>query len=522
MSRTVKPGTPNAYDVKLNKVPSVDFSAFEKIGDAKINAANANFKLYAKNLLAQEQQRLFEQYKADPIMLSNALEKLPEMISDLPEDVQAEMKANLQLNSISLVQKAQENQFVATDLETLNNANKNINDARIMLANSYSGVLRNAAAPVDERNEIPQGQYINSLLELDELAQLKDHNGKDFYSEAQKKKILNVSDVQLESAKQYVDQMILNDDSNLSKTKDYYTKFVLAPERFMKDNFMTRDVYDKFRTYLEKQMERAGVKKNELKFNQSVMEATALQQRDLPGTIKDLLDEGILDKGLVKRIEGTNVKFNDIDPSKAESAATFINAIKIITDQKYLPIPQSQEDQQKVLEQGVIALDSIAEYAQTYGMSPENVKRLRETVVTLETNAAFAPILENFRQIIDNFDEGLTIARNRSTSKAIIKDIMNETGIKDSKIAIKVKELNDLLAVGTDNINALIRNGDWQGVRAEQRRIQKEAAKIKYRDWIDFEDYALKPDMTFTSPNGRVVKIKDFTFDGDIMFETLN
>ena len=126
--------------------------------------------------------------------------------------------------------------------------------------------------------------------------------------------------------------------------------------------------------------------------------------------------------------------------------------------------------------------------------------------------------------IIDNFDVALDVARKRSTSSgivAIMGDIVNRTGLNDPVKARQVKELNDLLAIGTDNINQLIRQGDWEGVRAEQRRIQKQAALIKY-PWIDVEKYNQNSDAEFTSPKGRVVKIKDFTFNGDILFETLN
>ena len=74
------------------------------------------------------------------------------------------------------------------------------------------------------------------------------------------------------------------------------------------------------------------------------------------------------------------------------------------------------------------------------------------------------------------------------------------------------------MAQSTDMLNQQIRNGDWDGVRQTQRNTQKSAAQIAY-DWVDWTSYEQDKDKVFTAPNGRAVKVKDFTIDGDVLFE---
>lgn len=524
MPRKIAPGNPPAIDAKLVNVKMPDFKVLDDLGDARIKAANQNFKLYADTLIKSESAKLYEQYKNNPIQLSNALGKLPEMLKGLPEELQDEMNGKLYLTGIGLVQKAQNNMLVEQDIENAQNANKSIELSKALMAQEYQNILQNHISKAEDKNLVSNDVFLAQQMNLNDLADITNHLGKNMYSETQRKAIRNVDDLELAGFKQFFDTMLLNDNDKLEQSKDYYTKFILAPDRFMAENYMNRETYDKARTYAEKELRRAGADIKNAKFNQSIKEATELQITDLPGRLESLRSSGQLDSRLIDSIEKVNVKFNEIDPSKSETPVALLNALQIITNRQYEPAPTTQEEQQKILEQGVVALDAVADYAQKYGMSPQNVARVRETIVNLETNTAFQPILENFRDIIDNFDVGLKNVRNRSTKgnlSAIFGNLFNINGIDDSTQVGKIIALNNLLATSTDNINQLIRNGDWDGVRREQKNTQKRAAQIKY-DWIDWDLWSQKPDQEFTSPTGRVVKVKDFTFDGDIMFETLD
>ena len=172
------------------------------------------------------------------------------------------------------------------------------------------------------------------------------------------------------------------------------------------------------------------------------------------------------------------------------------------------------------MEQGTAALDSVADYAQTYGLSPERVRSIRETIVNKETDDAFASILDNFSDIVDNFETKMATVRNLSTGKGGIKTAWQRlTGLDgmSNAEAQKLIQLNNLLATGTDTINQQIRNKDWAGVKQTQREIQEKAAQIYY-DWIDWQKAENDKDYV-AERNGRFVKVKGYTDNGDIKLE---
>lgn len=522
MARQIAPETPDRIDAPQVKVGKIDTTLLDKIADDKIRAANNNFKLYAEALVTSESQKIYDQFKSDPVNLANALGKLPDMLSDLPEDIQAEMGKKIALNNISLVGKAQDNYAAKQDYESKLNANHSIDESKAILSETYQNILQNHISPAEQKNLVMNDIYLQQRMNLNDLADLTNSKGKYFYTDSQRKAIRNVDDIQLNGFKQFFDRMLLNDNENLEQTKDYYTKFLLAPDRFMTENYMNRETYDKARAYAKKELERAGADIKKARFNQSIREATELQMADLPGRIESLREAGLLDKSLINNIEKVNVKFNEIDPSKAESPIAMINMLEIIRNQRYDPAPRTEADQQKVMEQGTAALDAVADYAQTYGLSPEKVRSIRETIVNQETNTAFRPILDNFADIIDNFESKMTTVRNRATQRGGLKtawqNLTNNDGMSNDE-EIKLIQLNNLLATATDAINQQIRNGDWESVRATQKEVQKQAARIYY-DWVDWQ--AADKDKDYVAErNGRFLKPKGYTEYGDVIFEIL-
>ena len=519
MARQIAPGTPADIKAQQFKVDMPDWSMFDKMGDAKIQAANNNYKLYAEALVTSESNKIYNQFKNDPIQLANALGKIPEMLSNLPPEIQSEMGKKLYLNSVSLVQKAEENQTALYDAENKKNADFTIENTRQNILPSYMNLLQNNIAPAEDKKPVLNDIFLSNVDSLQTLSDLKNSKGLDVYTDAQKKTIRNISDVELDGFKQFVDSMILNDNEDFEKTTAYYQQHVLAPERFMSENYMNRDTYDKARAYLEKQMKQAGADIKNMRFKQSVKEATELQMVDLPGRLQELKESGLIDRKIINQIEKTNVKFNEIDPAKTESPVAMINMLEIINSQRYSSVPTTEDEQQKILEEGTATLDAVAEYAQAYGLSPKNVQGIRETVVNIETNAAFAPVLRNFGDIIEDFESKLETVRKRSTKSGIGASYMNLTnhdGMSNEE-AIKIIRLNNLLAQSTDVINQQIRNQDWNGVRQTQKEVQKGAARISY-DWIDWDEVDRNPDATFER-NGRTVKVKGYTIDGDVIFE---
>ena len=522
MVRTVAPGTPQSNDVKLQKIPRLDFSAFEKMGDAQIKAGLTNAKLYAQNLLSTEQQKLFEQYSADPIMLSNALGKLPDMISDLPQEVQDEMNLKLYTSNIGLVQKAQNNQLVLQDQQNKAYADQNINDIRATILENYTNVMKNAMSPADMKNNVANDIFLSQVDDLQTMSAIKDHNGKDIYSDTQKKAILNVSDTQLEAGKQFVDQMILNDDDELSQTKDYYQKFVLAPERFMADNYMNRKTYDDFRAYVEKQMKQAGADIKNMRHKQTMAQAMSLQMDNAPGTLEELRKSGWIDGKIVDQIEKTNVKFNELDPSKTETPIAMLDLLQIVNSWTRLPDDATEEQRMLILAEGTAALDGIADYAQKYGLSPDSVKRARQMIVMKEQDVLYGQLFNNFGMITQSFgseipdmEKKMNFIRGISTGNLKGVDYVVPT----EQEMIKLGKLSEVLAVATDMSREAIRTGDTNAYNQIQANLRKQVAQIKYNGVIKgymWEEYARNPDYTFVLDDGTSFQIAGFTATGDI------
>ena len=83
MARTIAPGTPDPIQSPDVKIPEIDLSMFDKVGDQKIKSATQNFQLYATTTANAEAQKAYQKFKDNPIALANALSKLPGMFKDL-------------------------------------------------------------------------------------------------------------------------------------------------------------------------------------------------------------------------------------------------------------------------------------------------------------------------------------------------------------------------------------------------------------------------------------------------------
>ena len=114
----------------------------------------------------------------------------------------------------------------------------------------------------------------------------------------------------------------------------------------------------------------------------------------------------------------------------------------------------------------------------------------------------------------------MTTVRNISTRKGGIKTAWQRlTGIDgmSNDEARKLIALNNILAVGTDTINQQLRSGDLAGARQTQKQVQRDAARLKY-DWVDWDEVDKDADSVFQR-NGKTVKVKNYTPDGDVLFE---
>lgn len=520
MARTIAPGNPASVQPVNVNIPDIDLEIFDKLGDAKIKSAMQNFNLYATSTVNLESQKLYQQYKDNPIALANALSKLPSMFKDLPPAVQNDMKQKLDSVAIPMVMKAQTNQQNAINKQNKTLGYSGIDTSKQIMAQVYQNILKNHISKAEDKQPINNDIFLQQAANLNNIADMQDSSGLYMYSESERKKMRNIDDLELAGFKQFFDTMLINDNDNLEKSKDYYTKFLLAPERFMKENYMNRETYDKARAYAEKELKRAGADIQKAKFNQSVMEAMSLQIEDAPGKVAELQAKGF-DKALVKNIETVNVKFNDIDPSIPETPLTMLNMLGIINSWEKSPNVSTDEDKLMTLAQGTAVLDSLAQYGQKYGLSPQNVEKARKMVVMKEQNRLYGDMLNHFGEITQSFGTAIPnmqqkLARVRG-EKAEGKNI---TFLSDMEMR-KLMELNNELAKAEDISRNALRNGDMTTYYQTQQNLSKKVAQIKYSDgitnttWAEWEANPEKPIEAY----GRMIKVIGFTQNGDIIVE---
>lgn len=520
MARQIAPGSAPEIKAPAYKVPQPSFEALDKLGDAQIKAANTNFKLYANGMLKNESAKLYEQFKNDPIKLTQALSKLPDMVADLPEDIRDEAVYKFALDSSTLIRKAHDNQQKLYDEQNKQMTAAGIEQSRQSISDAYQNVLQNHISAAEDKDRRANTIFLQEKINLNDFSDLKNSEGKNVYTEEQRKKIRDIGDVELEGFKSFFDKMLLNDNDNLESTQRYYKNFILAPDRFMKENFMDRNTYEAARKYAKQELERAGVNIKKARFNQSLRDALALQVENLPEKMQQLKDDGIIDKKILNQIESATAKFDEIDPAKVESPFAMIDMLKIMNGMQDNPAPKNEAEQQAIIEQGAITLDRIAEYGKAYGISPETLRKTRESVVNIESNAAFAPVIRNFSDIISNFEYKNQLVRKKLENKSFSGAMANlfGTGINPEEER-KLVQLNQLFAQGMDRMNNQARNGDFNGIKQTQKQIQEGAARINY-DWVDWDGYD-KGNPQPKQHNGKMVKPVSITFDGDVVFEIL-
>lgn len=255
MARTVKPGEVKEIKAPQYKVTQPDFSAFEDAGDAQIKAANENFKLYADSIINNESLKQYEQFKNDPINLANALSKLPDVFNDLPDEIQGEAKRKLYLKSVALIQKAQDNFQREQDKQNKRMADENIALNKSDIAKAYANVLQNQAAKAEDKRPIVNNIFIQQASELKDLADLKNDKGNDAYTAQEKDNIANIAAVQLDSSKQFFEDMLANDNDDLENSREYLKDITENPVSFKNQTLMPDNVYDAYKSYAEQRID---------------------------------------------------------------------------------------------------------------------------------------------------------------------------------------------------------------------------------------------------------------------------
>lgn len=248
MARQIKPGEAPEVKAKEYNSPDVDWSFFEKEGDKQIKAANNNFKFYAGALLSTQSARAYEDFKEDPVNLSVALSKLPDMISDLPEEIQEAANKKLYLNGISLVQRASQNQKNLENKQMKENAKKIARDTNLAIANDVFNMLSDTTKAKEDQSPVNKDIYLNNRITLDSLANTEDEEGRPLFSEWQKESLKMPKEAAVYGFQQFVAPM------SLSELSDWKKNVFDDKDSFQKEFQIDDPVYESMRKSIERAM----------------------------------------------------------------------------------------------------------------------------------------------------------------------------------------------------------------------------------------------------------------------------
>lgn len=387
MARQIAPGTPTSIDAKQVKVGTPNWDMLSKLGDAKIDAANNNFRLYAEALVTTESNKLYEQYKNDPVNLINALGKLPEMLSDLPPEIQDQMNKKMYLNGVSLVQKAQANREKLDREQAKLNALTIAENTGNSIANDYFNVLTYYTAPDDEKNIINLEIYAKNRLSLAELAELKDSDGKYVFSETQQKKMKTPTDALVEGFRQFIYR------PDLAQLQKWDEEIFQNRDKFIKDTGIDGATYDTMEKALVeriKQLKNTDVRKIK---SQAMFETAALlKDGNNKAKVEELRKNSNAPKGLVDKAVKLNEEiikssWYDVNRSSDPTSALEIMGIvgEIVNDTDTSP-----DGLERKVEKAITALDTAVQKAPKENLSDSELLTLRDWLSDSITDAGLA------------------------------------------------------------------------------------------------------------------------------------
>ena len=387
MARQVAPGTPTEIKAQQFDVKMPDWSEFEKMGDDKIKAANANFKLYAEALITTESQKLYEQYKDDPINLSNALGKLPEMLKDLPEEIQSQMTKKLYLNGVSLVSKAQTNKEAREAQEAKLNAIKVAENTGKTISADYFNLLTYMTAPDEEKREVDVETYAINRASLADMAELKDAKGEYVFSEKQRGMMKMPTDAMLDGFKQFIYR------PDLKQLQQWDEEVFQNRDKFIKDTGIDNDTYDSMKKALVariKQLKENDVRKVK---SQAMFETADLIKN---GNDKARVAELRKNSNAPKRLIDKAVKLNEeiinsnwynpareSDPTSALQVMQIVGEIANDTD-------TSPDGLERKVEKAMDALDLTIKSAPKANYSDSDLRQMRDWLSDAVTNDGLA------------------------------------------------------------------------------------------------------------------------------------
>lgn len=378
MARTIAPGRPTAVEPVDVKIPDIDLDAFDKLGDQKIKSATQNFQLYAHTTANAEAQKLYQKYKNNPIALANALSKVPEMFTDLPQSVQDDLKQRLDANAISLVTKAQANQQSAINKQNKALAHANAVLGANQIADDYFNVLRYITSPDEEKRPVDLAIYRQHRAEMEKLAATTDENGNPLFTESQRTKLLMPKDAAVAGFKQFINR------PEVDELKKWDTEIFQNRDKFMEDTGIDADTYETMETALIKRIKALEDDKVRQIHGRAYYDQASLITEPTELNIEkakayDFTDDKAIDK-LVTASKKTTLG-TYYDPEKKTSPTAFTQAYNVFAELlENTDDTPSPEGQEKLVSAATETMERLAAVAQESNLQPEYTDRIKQSI----------------------------------------------------------------------------------------------------------------------------------------------
>lgn len=420
MARTIAPGRPVPVNPVNVNIPDIDLEIFDKLGDAKIKTAMQNFDLYATSTVNLESQKLYQQYKDNPIALANALSKLPEAFTDLPESVQRDMKGKLDTTAISLVTKAQANQEKAIIKQNKALAHTGSNLLMTQLAEDYFNVLTYITAPDEEKRPIDLQIYNTHRAQLAGMTALTDENGNPLFSETQRAKMLMPKEAAVAGFKNFIARPEIKQleewDANIFQNRD----------KFMQDTGIDADTYDSMDQAIKARIKAMKDTNARVLHGQAYFDAINLITEPTQLNIEKAKANGIIPARTIDKIAQASkdsVIAKYYDPTKKTIPGAFLNALADMS-QTISNDDWSIEGREKAIGEAAQSLLYLSELAKQTNMSPELVDKMKAAIRATLVNKQAAetlqfamPQIKNNMGYIDYANIGSTLESDMTAEK---------------------------------------------------------------------------------------------------------
>ena len=449
MARTIAPSgvpTPQANEIKP---VHMDFSLFGAIGDNSIKIARENYELSATLAWKQQAANAYNQFRDDPIKLNEALSKIqPNVIpSDMPEDLQDQMKGKMLLDSISMVTKANDNYERALDKQNKQLAMATYEFDSEDAKRKYFDYLIYQNSPKEEQDPTIPTTVYNSLGSLAQNALITDRNGNFVFSESVRDEMMHATKIKTAAFKEYISS--LSKDALKKFDKDIFQN----QEKFMKDNGLDISTYESWSDTLGKRWKAIDINEDRTIQAQSTFNAAHLISEPTEEIAKKIKDSKVFDKDVVNNVlkeSKKSIEEFSYNPRKPTDPTSYIQAMGILTD-----VLQNQdfsaEGREVALKAGAKAMIELRQLQKDKNIDPDTYEKIKGTLINALTNKKFIDAIQEINP--RKFLEGIPVI-DRIDNNRIYRQKLQE--INDKVIASMEDFANGMSA--SRNIDLAMQN----------------------------------------------------------------